>query len=244
MAVIPLESKKPAVQKKPQTLATSSEGKKPKEKDHCNPQVLVIPTQKLSLQTSKPSDRLNPKTIDPFSSKKAETSPFRIAHRNGELPYRLEHGSVKHKLVWKIPPEQLHYDPILVLTAEGLKEKEHPYAFLARHAWTGLMISKGAAAKTYPLLKQIISPLRAALMLRDPACFQAALLSLAELAMLLGPSLNDHYKHLLAPVATMMNQRSSRAPIIDALQTMEEYGGPDALRAIKLKIPTYTSIHT
>lgn len=34
------------------------------------------------------------------------------------LLHRLVHGSVKHKLAWDTPPEQVTFDPVLVTLAE------------------------------------------------------------------------------------------------------------------------------
>lgn len=41
-----------------------------------------------------------------------------ISYNNYEFFFRLVHGSVKHKLSWDTPPDNLQFDPILVTLAE------------------------------------------------------------------------------------------------------------------------------
>ncbi|KAJ8317582.1 hypothetical protein KUTeg_005486 [Tegillarca granosa] len=72
-----------------------------------------------SQKFSKPSDKLNPKTIDPFASSKKTQSAFAAVYANGGVPCRLVHGSVKHKIAWDTPPELVQFDPILVTLAES-----------------------------------------------------------------------------------------------------------------------------
>merc|ERR1712087_845084 len=65
-------------------------------------------------KVARPSDRLNPKTVDHFSGAKGKSqSAFASLYTNGGVPCRLVHGSVKHKLAWDTPPEQLPFDPVL-----------------------------------------------------------------------------------------------------------------------------------
>jgi hypothetical protein len=45
-------------------------------------------------------------------------SAFAAVYRNGGVPCRLVHGSVKHKLAWDTVPEQVPFDPVLVTLAE------------------------------------------------------------------------------------------------------------------------------
>eukprot|EP01135_Chromosphaera_perkinsii_P007934 Nk52_evm6s1073 gene=Nk52_evmTU6s1073 len=195
---------------------------------------------------SRPSDKLNPKTIDPFASSKIKNklSPFALAHINGELPYSLNHGSVKHKLHWKTPLERINYAVCLPLTAEGLVEQEHPFTFLSRMAWTEMLQAPGAGDRISPLvLRKVVAALRVALQSQNKDCFTATLAAVAELARLIGERLNEHFKALLPPVNKRILQREFRDMVIEQLQIMEECCGPEGLKAIKLKIPMYTSIN-
>lgn len=48
----------------------------------------------------------------------AVTLDFHVNVRK-EYYSRLQHGSVKHKLAWDTPPEQVPFDPVLVTLAEA-----------------------------------------------------------------------------------------------------------------------------
>ncbi|XP_024072897.1 PACRG-like protein [Terrapene carolina triunguis] len=66
----------------------------------------------------RPSDKLNPKTIDPFGDHSKAPSAFSAIYSKGGIPCRLVHGSVKHKLQWECLPETLPFDPLLITLAE------------------------------------------------------------------------------------------------------------------------------
>jgi len=51
-------------------------------------------------------------------TKKTSQSAFEAVYTRGGIPCRLEHGSVKHKLRWDIPKEEVPFDPVLVTLAE------------------------------------------------------------------------------------------------------------------------------
>ncbi|KAF4790616.1 PACRG-like protein [Turdus rufiventris] len=72
----------------------------------------------------KPSDKLNPKTIDPFRAYSQPSSAFAATYARGGIPCRLVHGSVKHKLQWECPPETLLFDPLLLTLAEAHVDDE------------------------------------------------------------------------------------------------------------------------
>ncbi|XP_074847861.1 PACRG-like protein isoform X4 [Carettochelys insculpta] len=73
----------------------------------------------VSRPQSKPSDKLNPKTIDPFGDHSRAPSAFSAIYSKGGIPCRLVHGSVKHKLQWECLPETLPFDPLLITLAEA-----------------------------------------------------------------------------------------------------------------------------
>ncbi|CAB3992788.1 Hypothetical predicted protein [Paramuricea clavata] len=123
----------------------------------------------LSLKESspcRPSERLNPKTIDPFKNNVGKQSTFAAVYSNGGVPCRLQHGSVKHKIQWDVPIENLSFDPLLVTLAEGLRETKHPYHFLACQGFREMLEVSDAAGKTIPVLPKLVLPLRLALISR------------------------------------------------------------------------------
>lgn len=194
------------------------------------------------LRTTKPSDKLNPKTVDPFSSSPKSQTSFAAVYTKGGVPCRLVHGSVKHKLAWDTNPEQLPFDPVLITLSEGLSESVHPYTFVARTGFKEMLESEGAIEKVLPLLPRVCYGVRAALGNKDPEVFAVGLDAVTQLSNLTGPHMNPHLKNLLVPVSKRMMDKKFRDKITTALQTLEQNGGKDALPIIKSKVPTYTTI--
>lgn len=195
-----------------------------------------------SQKFSKPSDKLNPKTIDPFASSKKTQSAFAAVYANGGVPCRLVHGSVKHKIAWDTPPELVQFDPILVTLAEGLKETVHPYTFVSRTGFKELLEVQGSGDKAVQVLPKIVLAVRSALSHSDPSVFEAGLEATLQLSDASGPALNQHLKTLLVPISKKMMDKKYRDRVTDALQRLEQNGGRDALPVIKAKAPTYSSI--
>ncbi|XP_074177890.1 PACRG-like protein isoform X2 [Rhinolophus sinicus] len=118
----------------------------------------------------RPSDKLNPKTINPFGEQSRAPSAFAAIYSKGGIPCRLVHGSVKHRLQWECPPDNLPFDPLLITLAEGLRETRHPYTFVSKEGFRELLLVQGAPEKAVPLLPRLIPVLKAALLskrLRD-----------------------------------------------------------------------------
>uniref|UniRef100_A0A5F9DLI5 Parkin coregulated like n=1 Tax=Oryctolagus cuniculus TaxID=9986 RepID=A0A5F9DLI5_RABIT len=97
----------------------------------------------------------------------------------------------------------------------GLRETKHPYTFVSKEGFKELLLVKGASEKAMPLLPRLIPVLKAALVHSDDEVFERGLTALVQLSVIVGPSLNDHLKHLLTS---------------------------GSLTIIKSKIPTYCSI--
>ncbi|CAG5120302.1 unnamed protein product [Candidula unifasciata] len=190
----------------------------------------------------KPSDRLNPKTIDPFSNTKKVQSAFASVYANGGVPCRLVHGSVKHKLAWDTPPEQVTFDPVLVTLAEGLKETVHPYTFVSCMGFRELLSTLGASQKATPLLPKLAPPIRAALGHADSAVFERSLEGLLQLSSVVGPALNPYLKTLLMALSKRIMEKKYKEKVTEALQQLEQNGGQEALPIIKSKVPTYCSV--
>ncbi|XP_027655661.1 PACRG-like protein isoform X2 [Falco rusticolus] len=176
----------------------------------------------------KPSDKLNPKTIDPFRAYSRPPSAFAALYANGGIPCRLVHGSVKHRLQWECLPETVPFDPLLLILAEeGFKE---------------LLMVEGATEKAIPLLPRLVPVLKAALAHSDDEVFGRGLDALVQLSAVIGPSLNDHLKHLLTNLSRRLMDKKFREKVTVALQKLEQYGGKATVAIIKSKIPTYCSI--
>ncbi|XP_003411335.2 PACRG-like protein [Loxodonta africana] len=190
----------------------------------------------------RPSDKLNPKTINPFGEQPRAPSAFAAIYSKGGIPCRLMHGSVKHRLQWECPPENLPFDPLLITLAEGLRETKHPYTFVSKEGFRELLLVKGAPEKAVPLLPRLIPVLKAALVHSDDDVFERGLNALVQLSVVVGPSLNDHMKHLLTSLSKRLMDKKFKEPITSALQKLEQHGGSGSLLVIKAKIPTYCSI--
>ncbi|NWS72121.1 PACRL protein, partial [Crotophaga sulcirostris] len=201
----------------------------------CSPQAAIKPQPK-------PSDKLNPKTIDPFGAYTRPPSAFAAIYAKGGIPCRLVHGSVKHRLQWECLPETVPFDPLLLTLAEGLRETKHPYTFVSKEGFKELLMVEGATEKAIPLLPRLVPVLKAALAHSDDEVFERGLDALVQLSAVVGPSLNDHLKHLLTNISRRLMNKKFRERITVALQKLEQYGGKATVEIIKYKIPTYCSI--
>ncbi|NXM69223.1 PACRL protein, partial [Serilophus lunatus] len=190
----------------------------------------------------KPSDKLNPKTIDPFSAYSQSSSAFASTYAKGGIPCRLVHGSVKHKLQWECLPETVPFDPLLVTLAEGLRETRHPYTFVSKEGFKQLLLVEGATEKVIPLLPRLVPVLKATLAHEDDEVFGRGLDALVQLSAVVGPCLNDHLKHLLTNLSRRLMEKKFREKVTVTLQKLEQYGGKATVAIIKSKIPTYCSI--
>ncbi|XP_075257810.1 PACRG-like protein [Convolutriloba macropyga] len=189
----------------------------------------------------KPSDKLNPKTIDPFNKKQVAKSSFAVEYNNGNIPCRLNHGSVKHKLEWKVDIGLVPMDPTLVLLATGLPETSHPYTFLSEVGFRELLEQPDASGKmNQQIVDKVVPHIKMAL--SNDARFEAGLNSLETLSNVVHHALNIHLKGIMQQLAKKCNNRKLKERIMDVLQVLEQNGGKDALAAIKSKIPTYTPI--
>ncbi|XP_049646011.1 PACRG-like protein [Suncus etruscus] len=215
------------------------------------PRTPVQQSKSLSLTSSpeslrklhpRPSDKLNPKTINPFGEQSRAPSAFAAIYSKGGIPCRLVHGSVKHKLQWECPPENLPFDPLLITLAEGLRETRHPYTFVSKEGFRELLLVQGALEKAVPLLPRLIPVLKAALVHSDDEVFERGLNALVQLSVIVGPFLNDHLKLLLTSLSKRLRNKKFKEPITSALQKLEQHGGKGSLIIIKSKIPTYCSI--
>ncbi|KGL78374.1 PACRG-like, partial [Tinamus guttatus] len=190
----------------------------------------------------KPSDKLNPKTIDPFGDHSRAPSAFAAIYAKGGVPCRLMHGAVKHRLQWERVPETLPFDPLLITLAEGLRETRHPYTFVSKEGFKELLLVEDAAEKAVPLLPRLVPVLKAALAHSDDEVFERGLDALVQLSAVVGSSLNDHLKLLLTNLSRRLMDKKFKEKITTALQKLEQCGGQATVAIIKSKIPTYCSV--
>ncbi|XP_040274968.1 PACRG-like protein [Bufo bufo] len=202
------------------------------------------PSASASASRAKPSDKLNPKTIDPFAETQRSSSAFAAIYSKGGIPCRLVHGSVKHKLQWERPPEMIPFDPLLITLAEGLKETRHPYTFVSQEGFKEFLMVPGAAEKAMPILPKLAAALKGALVHADGGVFERGLNGLVQLSAVVGPALNIHLKNLLTSLSKRLMDRKYKDGVTTALQKLEQYGGKESLGIIKAKIPTYCSIYS
>ncbi|OCT99389.1 PACRG-like protein isoform X1 [Xenopus laevis] len=198
-------------------------------------------TNRASSSHPRPSDKLNPKTIDPFAEPRRSPSAFSAVYSRGGIPCRLVHGSVKHNLQWERLPETIPFDPLLITLAEGLKETRHPYTFVSQEGFKELLMVPGAKEKVLPILPKVTAALKGALVHSDGSVFERGLNALVQLSSVVGPSLNIHLKQLLTSISKRLMEKTYKEQITAALQEMEQYGGKESLGIIKSKIPTYCS---
>eukprot|EP00042_Codosiga_hollandica_P026103 m.121411 g.121411 ORF g.121411 m.121411 type:complete len:263 (+) comp52094_c0_seq8:2471-3259(+) len=175
--------------------------------------------------SSRISDKLTPKTVDPFKSAAKHKTAFAAAYARGEIPCRLMHGSVKHKLQWPQPPSSYPVDPLLVLMAEGIREVEHPYTFVARTGFHDILACAEVRPAVVPLVVQLVASIRAALLSPEPGVFPAGMRALKELSDAVGPELNGHIKLLLSQLAKYASSKDHGEQVMDLLQTLEANGG-------------------
>jgi len=160
----------------------------------------------MAASLSRPSTKLCPKTIDPFStSNSTSNSPFLNAFTSGRIPCRLVHGSVRNRLAWNTSIDDLNYDPVLILLAEGLRETAHPLPFISRQGFTELMSNINARPKVIPLLPKLINPIKLALNSNDDEVFQGALTALTQLSTVVGSELDKYLKTYLSIVSRRIN---------------------------------------
>ena len=159
----------------------------------------------MAASLDRPSAKLCPKTIDPFSNS-TRKSVFLNAFTSGRIPCRLVHGSVRNRLAWSTSIDELHYDPVLVLLAEGLRETDHPLPFISRQGFSELMANPNAPPKTIPLLSSLINPIKLALSSTNDEIFEGALNALTQLSAVVKGELDKYLKTYLSIVSSECNR--------------------------------------
>jgi hypothetical protein len=111
---------------------------------------------------------------------------------------------------------------------------------------TELLEAPGAVDKVRPLVPALILPLRAALTSKTLPAYKTALDLVKKLAMLVGHSLAPHLNLIIPPIATkvLSNDIQIREMSYEVLGVCEFHCGPDALKAIRARVPTYSSFYS
>ena len=178
---------------------------------------------------------------NPFAVGKKHKTNFGHVYSAGGIPCRIEHGNVNMKLVWTIPPESLEYDPTLIICFEGLLETVHPYSFAAKQCVRELLAAKGAEEKVIPILGRLIPNLKKALTCDNPDTFVEAMNVVEMLSDLVGEHLNPYLHFFLQSINKRSFNLKYKERVFDLMRILEKNGGPEALKEIKKKVPTYMS---
>jgi hypothetical protein len=178
---------------------------------------------------------------NPFAVGNKHKTNFGHVYSAGGIPCRIEHGNVNMKLVWSIPPESLEYDPTLIICFEGLMETLHPYSFAAKQCVRELLTAKGADEKVLPILGRLIPHLKNALTCDNPDTFVEAMNVVEMLSDLVGEHLNPYLHFFLQSINKRSFNLKYKERVFDLMRVLEQNGGPDALKEIKKKVPTYMS---
>ena len=178
---------------------------------------------------------------NPFAVGNKHKTNFGHVYSAGGIPCRIEHGNVNMKLVWSIPLESLEYDPTLIICFEGLLETLHPYSFAAKQCVREMLTAKGAEEKVIPILGRLIPHLKNALTCDNPDTFVEAMNVVEMLSDLVGDYLNPYLHFFLQSINKRSFNLKYKERVFDLMRTLEQNGGPDALKEIKKKVPTYMS---
>lgn len=125
---------------------------------------------------------------------------FAQIYSSGGIPCRIIHGNVKLSLKWDKDPKTLEYDPLLLVSFEGLQETMHPFNFTSREIVKTLLDPNLNASyeKVKPILSKLVVSLRNALASEVEFIDNLSILSL--LSNLVKADLNSYLHLLLQPL--------------------------------------------
>lgn len=183
------------------------------------------------------------KAANPFSHSTKGRTQFTSMYDAGNIPCRIRHGgsTKSNKVQWDIPMDAVQYMSVLPALAEGIREKVHPHAFIARAGFKDLMEHIGKE-RAMTQLDKVVRGIRQALMDKDPTVFRAAMEATRITSSVCKDALNTHLKALLMQISKKALKSKFKDDVTLTLQTLEENGGPPALKQIKAKVPTYTTV--
>ena len=105
------------------------------------------------------------------------------------------------------------------------------------------MRSPYAKSKLVAILPRTLQPIRTALMTKDKTNFFTTLNVIRLLAETVGGNISVLVSGLVPPMASKINQKEFKEPIMETMRYLEEAGGSEVGQMIRAKCPTYLSIH-
>ncbi|KAG5176277.1 parkin co-regulated protein-domain-containing protein [Tribonema minus] len=182
---------------------------------------------------------------------------FRRYYERGDLPICVDHRSNGNAIRWKMRAAELDFHVYLPIFFDGLREVEDPFRFLAVQGTLDMV--EAAPDKVLPVIPQLILPLKSALNTRAPTIICPVLKILQQMILLnaaVGQALVPYYRQIL-PIFNLFKAKNANLGdgidygqrsrvnvgelILETLELMEQFGGPDAFINIKYLIPTYES---
>ena len=158
------------------------------------------------------------------------------------MPCRINHSCSQNYLQWDVPIESVDFDPLLVNCFEGLLETEHPYQFIAMQALTEMLQNSVAPMNVAPMISKLVLPLRQGLISKDSKIWNNAIQATQLLAQAAGENITPHLHLMMGSFSSKMANKLTREKVTVTLGVIERYGGPEALKVIKQKIPAYASM--
>nr|XP_040056004.1 parkin coregulated gene protein homolog isoform X1 [Gasterosteus aculeatus aculeatus] len=196
-----------------------------------------------------------PSSAAVFSEGPCRPTVFRRFYERGDMPIQNDSRGRRRSVRWKVALDVLDYHHFLPLFFDGLAESLSPYNFIAVQGIHEMLDHGGP--KILPVVPQLIAPIRKALDTRnnDVMCSTMKVLQhLVKSADGVGEALVPHFKHFLrvfcefrcktyTPHATVYGpKKPSLGELVEeTLQILEQRGGKDAFKAIKVIIPNYHS---
>jgi len=151
---------------------------------------------------------------------------------------------VRHNLKWEVALNKIDIQSVLPTLAQGLKETRHPFTFISIEGFKQLLLVDGVSTLVIPLLSQLVTSIKAAILSADIGCFDRGLVALSSLSDCVGSHLDSYIKILMSCLSRKISSDRSRKQQITAVLNKLEYNGSNqVLKIIKSKIPTYTSTY-
>ena len=150
-------------------------------------------------------------------------------------------------LQWDSDPQDMSYAPIIVTFAEGLRETQHPYVFLARQGLKELLGCVGATEKLASdklLCAQLCNTIRLALMdtSKEADTFDAALDATESLSLCLGEYLTENnLDKILIQISRKSFDKKYNTKIMTILSTIDQVSNEEVRKQIRKKVPTFQS---
>lgn len=192
------------------------------------------PAKRISAQ------RLNPhKCASPFTTNvKTCKTLFSQSYVSGSIPCRLQSSALKQYLQWDTSAVTGFSPDLLIVCADGLSETEHPYAVMAPMMFRELVLrAEGCLEMFEPVMEPVVTNIRKALL--SDATVGVALDALLVLLEHTGGLLLPQLAKLLPAMTKAFRSKAHHEECLAVLSRMEKSCGPEALKIIKAKIPTY-----